>query len=97
MSPELPPLRNNTSFAYGTLGDGTFDDSGEATAGKGRVESTMTTVNPYARFNLTERVSTWGLAGWGTVDMTIRFDDGTDPVRTDLSMQLGAHVGRRLV
>ena len=39
---------------------------------------------------LSERVSAWGLAGWGTGEMTIRFDDGTDPVRTDLSMRLGA-------
>ena len=40
---------------------------------------------------LTERVTAWGLAGWGTGDMTIRFDDGSmAPVQTDLSMQRGA-------
>ena len=71
-------------------GDGTFDDSGATTGARGSVESTMTTVSPYARFHLTERVSAWGLGGWGTGDMTIAFDDGTDPVRTDLSMRLGA-------
>ena len=68
-------------------GDGTFDDRG---VDKGTLASTVTTVSPYARWRVSERVSAWGLAGWGTGDMTIRFDDGTDPVRTDLSMRLGA-------
>ena len=76
-------------------GDGRFDSPGADVGGKGKIESTMTTVSPYARFKLTERVSAWGLAGWGTGDMTIRFDDGVmDPVRTDLSMQMGA-IGAR--
>ena len=72
------------------LRDGTSDDSGAETVAKGRVESTMTTVSLYGRFRVSERVSAWGLADWGTGDMTNRFDDGTDPVRTDLSVQLGA-------
>ena len=71
-------------------GDGTFDDSGATTGAKGKIESSMTTVSPYLRFRVTERVSAWGLAGLGTGDMSIAFDDGTDPVRTDLSMRLGA-------
>ena len=71
-------------------GDGTFGDSGVTTGANGRIESTMATVSPYARFHVSERISAWGLAGWGTGDMTIRFDDGTDPVTTDLTMQLGA-------
>ena len=77
-------------------GEGKFDNAGaDVVGGKGRIESTLTTVSPYARFKLTERVSAWGLAGWGSGDMTTRFDDTSmDPVRTDLSMRLGA-VGAR--
>ena len=76
-------------------GDGRFDSPGADVGGKGGIESTMTTVSPYLRLHVTERVSAWGLAGWGTGDMTIRFDDGAmAPVRTDLSMQLGA-IGAR--
>ena len=72
-------------------GDGAFD-APHADVGKaGKLESTMTTVSPYARFEVTERVSAWGLAGLGTGDMTISFDDGAmDPIRTDTSMRLGA-------
>ena len=76
-------------------GEGTFDAPDVDKGQSGKIESTMTTVSPYARLKLTERVSAWGLAGWGTGDMTIRFDDGSmAPIRTDLSMQLGA-VGAR--
>ncbi len=76
-------------------GEGSFDSPGADVGKSGAIESTMTTVSPYARYKLSERVTAWGLAGWGTGDMTIRFDDGSmAPVRTDLSMQLGA-IGAR--
>ncbi len=71
-------------------GEGTFDDSGAQTGAKGSLESAMTTVSPYGRYEITDRVSAWGLVGWGTGDMTVSFDDGTAPVRTDLSMRMGA-------
>ncbi len=71
-------------------GEGTFDDSGAQTGAKGSLESTMTTVSPYGRYEITDRVSAWGLVGWGTGDMTVSFDDGTAPVRTDLSLRMGA-------
>ena len=78
-------------------GEGTFDEPGVDT---GSIESSMTTVSPYARFALTERVSAWGLAGWGADDMTIVQDarDATETqparerqeTRADLSMRMGA-------
>ncbi len=71
-------------------GEGTFDDSGAQTGAKGSLESAMTTVSPYGRYEITDRVSAWGLVGWGTGDMTVSFDDGTAPVRTDLSLRMGA-------
>ena len=83
-------------------GKGTFDAPEVDRGRSGRIESTMTTVSPYARLHVTERVSAWGLAGLGTGDLTIRFDrdgggDGEDamaPVRTGLGLQMGA-VGAR--
>ena len=76
-------------------GDGRFGSSGVDVGAKGEIESTLTTVSPYLRFQLTERVSAWGLAGFGTGDMTIHFDDGAiDPVRTDIGMRMGA-IGAR--
>ena len=72
-------------------GEGSFDQPG---VDSGTVESTMTTMSPYARFMVTDRVSVWGLAGWGTGDMTIvqAANNQGQPeriTRTDLSMRLG--------
>ena len=82
-------------------GEGTFSQPG---VDSGTIDSTMTTVSPYARFTVTDRVSVWGLAGWGTGDMTIVQDaraaaDGVPArprrvSRTDLEMRLAALGGR---
>ena len=49
-------------------GEGDFAYSG---LGGGRVESSLTNVSPYVRLDVNERVSTWGLLGYGTGEMTI--------------------------
>ena len=82
-------------------GEGTFDQPG---MDSGTIESTMTTVSPYARFTVNDRVSAWGLAGFGNGDMTIVQDAraATDTRearermvdRTDLAMRLAAVGGR---
>ena len=78
-------------------GEGTFAQRG---VDSGTIESTMTTVSPYARVSLSDRVSVWGLAGYGTGDMTIvqaANDETGQPeriTRTDLSMRLAALGGR---
>ena len=55
----------------------------------GSVESTLTTLSPYVRFSLGERVSLWGLAGAGSGALTLKQNDGTR-LRTDISLRLGA-------
>ena len=77
-------------------GDGTFDQQG---VDSGTIESTLTTVSPYARFMVTDRVSAWGMAGWGMGDMTIvqAANDRGQPervTRTDIEMRLAAAGGR---
>ena len=58
---------------------------------QGRHTHRRTRVVGHARLKLTERVSAWGLAGFGTGDMTISFDDGAmDPVRTETGLHLSA-------
>ncbi len=72
-------------------GEGKYDSPGVDRGESGSIESRLTTVSPYARFRLTERVSAWSLAGWGTGDMTIRFDGGgMAPIRTDIELRMGA-------
>jgi len=77
-------------------GNGTFDQPG---VDSGTIESSMTAVSPYARVRLSERVSAWGLVGFGTGDMTIvqAANDRGQPervTRTDIGMRLGAVGGR---
>ena len=77
-------------------GEGTFDQPG---VDSGTVESTMTTVSPYGRLSVNDRVSAWGLVGVGTGDMTITqaANDRGQPervTRTDLSLRLTALGGR---
>ena len=49
-------------------GKGTFDQPG---VDSGTVESTLTSVNPYVRYQASDRLSAWGLLGYGTGDMTM--------------------------
>ena len=78
-------------------GEGRFDQPG---VDSGTIESAMTAVSPYARFMVNERLSAWGLLGWGTGDMTIvqaANEDTGQPERTtraDLEMRLAAVGGR---
>ena len=78
-------------------GEGRFDQPGVDT---GTIESAMTAVSPYARLMLNERLSVWGLAGWGTGEMTIvqaANEDTGQPERvsrSDLEMRLAAVGGR---
>ena len=58
-------------------------------SGRGRVESTLTGLYPYARLTLSERVSAWGLAGMGEGELTLK-PDGQDAMETDVTLRMGA-------
>ncbi len=81
-------------------GEGTFDQPG---VDSGEIESTMTTGSPYARVDLNDRVSAWGMAGLGTGDMTIVQNANTATnqperiTRTDLSLRMAAVGGRGML
>ena len=70
-----------------SLGAGTAHGAGKTYA----LGSSVTTVLPYARFALSERISAWTLAGTGTGGLTLDVDDdAARRHRTDLSMALAA-------
>ena len=72
-------------------GDGSFD---QPDVDSGTVESSLTSVNPYVRYEASDRLSVWGLLGYGTGDMTLtqaaRGERAEMVTRTDISMRLGA-------
>ena len=77
-----------------SLGDGGYSSE----AGSGTVSSTLTGLYPWVRHALNDRVSAWGVAGYGegTLTMTPANPDGSAQaaLRTDLDLLMGA-VGLR--
>ena len=70
-------------------GDGSYRLSPDKGDDEGTVESSMTGVYPYARLDLNERVSAWGIVGVGSGELTLQ-QKGQNPMETDLGMQMGA-------
>ena len=66
-------------------GEGSYRDS----SGSGTVESTLTALFPYARYALTERLSVWGMAGYGEGTLTLT-PEGHAPLRPELDFLMGA-------
>ena len=73
-------------------------DGGYRGAGVGAMASTLTGVWPWTRYALGERLSVWGVAGYGEGNLTLepRAEDGTHAgaIRTDLDLWMAA-VGLR--
>ena len=61
----------------------------------GVVESEVTGLYPYGRHALNDRVTLWGVAGYGTGMLTLT-PDGQDAIETDIDLKMGA-VGLRAV
>ena len=57
--------------------------------GNGEVESTLTALFPYARYALSERVSVWGMGGYGEGTLTVT-PEGQAPLRPDMDFVMGA-------
>ena len=73
------------------------DDTGDPNhpgRGSGTLESSLTSVHPYARLAVSERLSLWGILGYGTGDLTLAVDAAGDRPRqswkTDTEMWMAA-------
>ena len=74
--------------SFDLVTDGMIED-------KGKIASKLTSVFPYARYRLTERLEVWGLAGYGTGELTLtELADAIRPqdvvTETGISMRMGA-------
>ena len=72
-------------------GDGSFSAIEGSHAGT--VESELTSLYPYARVSLNDKVSTWALVGVGSGELTLRHAQGAmarTELTTDTAMRMGA-------
>ncbi len=78
-----------------SLSDGEGEFAFMEEEGNQRAESTLTALYPYARMGLTEKVDAWGLAGYGTGELTLKLDKDAERTeeetyKTDVEMRMGA-------
>jgi hypothetical protein len=59
----------------------------------GEVSSTLTGLYPYGRYAVNDRVTVWGVAGYGEGELVLT-PEGQSPMRTDMDLMMGA-VGLR--
>ena len=74
-----------------SLGEGEYTHIG---ALGGAVTSTLTSVNPYAHYQLSDRVSVWGVLGYGVGGLTLTPERAETGIRTDLTTTMAAFGGR---
>ncbi len=67
-------------------GDGSWHSSDR---GDGSMASSLTGLYPYAGFAITERLSLWGMAGYGQGDLMLTLKDG-ESYRTDMDLTMAA-------
>ena len=72
-----------------STGDGGFAPAGGADT-RSQMEASLTSAHPYIRIELKEGWSAWGLAGYGTGEMSLEEDDIERRVETDITMTMGA-------
>ena len=84
------------ALAHST-GEGGYRDHAETdheSRGSGELESTLTSVHPYLRLQASERLSLWGILGYGTGDLTLAVDAAGEKPRqtwkTDTEMWMAA-------
>ena len=68
-----------------SLGAGSFSGG----TGTGNLDTKLTSLHPYARYKAGERLSAWGIAGFGIGDLSLS-SSADDHWRTDTTMHMGA-------
>ena len=77
------------SHARGEGGYRGAPGSGSGAGGEGKVESDLTGLYPYGRYAVSERVTLWGVAGYGAGSLTLT-PKGQSPIETDMDLAMGA-------
>ena len=76
-----------------SLGEGGY----RSPNGEGEVESTLTGLYPWGRYEASERLSLWGVAGYGAGTLTLTPAEDQAPIETDMALTMAALGGRGVV
>ncbi len=68
-------------------GEGAFDARHDK---RGEMTAWLTSVYPYLRYAVHERVSVWGLLGYGRGELSLDEEEAENRIETDLAMRMGA-------
>ena len=74
-----------------SIGEG---DYSHETAAGGVVRSSLTSLHPYASYQFDERLSAWGLLGYGAGELTLRSELAENAIETGLTSTMAAFGGR---
>ena len=66
-------------------GEGDFQNEGRS-----EIEAMLTSVHPYLRYAVSERLSMWGILGLGRGEMTLDDKESEQKIDTDIEMSMGA-------
>ena len=77
-------------------GNGSFSMPGTEDRGRGDLENTLTSVHPYLRYAVNDRLAVWGLFGYGWGELDLEMDNGMT-IETDTNLVMGAFGGRGIL
>ena len=75
-------------------GDGSYRIAGNG--GAGEVENVLTSLHPYLRYAVNERLDVWGVLGYGWGDVTLKPGPGVT-LETGTTLVMGAFGGRGII
>ena len=77
-------------------GDGSYTMPVAGGDDSGNLEQTLTSVHPYLRYAVNDRLDVWGLFGYGWGELDLEMDDGMT-IETDTNLVMGAFGGRGIL
>ena len=78
-------------------GEGSYSNTVDLEArGQGDLESVLTSIHPYLRYAVTERLAVWGLLGYGWGEGELAIDTG-ETLEMDTAFLMGAFGGRGIL
>ena len=77
-------------------GDGSYTMPVAGAQGRGDLENTLTSIHPYLRYAVNDRLDVWGVLGYGWGDLTLEQGTGTT-YETDTTLAMGAFGGRGIL